>query len=70
MDTIKALIKRMTTGRNAPEATAPDQPARNYTQERETTRTGGLSADYQAWETDRLRREQAAREEPRPPEHS
>jgi hypothetical protein len=70
MDTIKALIKRFTTGRSTPAPTASSQPPRNYTQERETTRTGGLSADDQAWETDRLSRDQVAREDPRPPERS
>ena len=38
----------------------PGPRSRNYTQERETTRTGGLSAEDQAWETDRLRRDQTA----------
>ena len=46
---------------------APGPLSRNYTDERETTRTGGLSAEDQAWETDRLRRNQEAQRGNQPP---
>jgi hypothetical protein len=66
-------IKRLTSGfgsRSSQEPTAPGQPPRNYTQEREATRSGGLSTEDQAWETDRLRRNQDAHEDRDPPDHS
>jgi hypothetical protein len=67
MDTIKSLLKRITTGRSTQAPTAPDQAPRNYTQERETTRTGALSAEDQEWEADRRQRDQTVHESGPPP---
>ena len=63
MDKISAWIKRLTQPKRAqmpPEAA----PSRDYAQERETTRTGQMSAEDRAWEADTRQRDRAAHEHP------
>jgi hypothetical protein len=59
--------RRTRTAERPRDGGAVGTPPRNYTQERETTRTGALSPDDQAWEAERIQRDQAADEENQPP---
>ncbi len=61
MDTIKNLIARLTKGASSTVSDTAAQ-ARDFDQERETGRTGSMSAEDQAWEA-----ATAARNEANPP---
>jgi hypothetical protein len=63
VDAIKAWINRLTHPTHA--QTPPDAaPSRDYAQERETARTGQMSAEDKAWEADTRQRDRAAHEHP------
>jgi Flp pilus assembly protein TadB len=67
---IGGAVLRWRRTRTADRIRARDAAAplsRNYTDERETTRTSGLSAEDQAWEADRRQRDQTAHGSDQPP---
>ena len=57
-----STLKSFAKGTSSRETIAPVQPPRNFVQERETDRTGQMSADDRAWEARSLKRDQDARE--------
>ena len=63
MDTIKAWINRLMQPKRAQMPPGESQ-GRDYTQDRETTRAGQLSADDQLWEADTRQRDRAAHQRP------
>lgn len=65
-----AALESLTKRRSTPETPPAAQQSRDFTQERETARTGALSPEDQAWETDRRRRDHAALESDPPPSGS
>jgi hypothetical protein len=53
METITRWINRLLKPKQAPTTPSEPVPPRDFAQERETTRTGQMSAEDQAWETQR-----------------
>jgi hypothetical protein len=65
VERITAWIKRLGQPTDVPVAPAPEEAApRDYTREREVTRSGQLSAEEQAWEADTRQRDRAAHQRP------